>query len=76
VNFPKKRLFPFRRPGEVFLKHFGHASAKQQITKEVIERCLFPPIVMGGGNPARATPPEHGPPPQNWVHPRDRPEMI
>ena len=74
VNFPQKALVSVSPPGRSFSKNIlAHATSRQHITREVIKRCLFPPIVMGVGKPAARRPREYAPP-QNWVHPRDRPK--
>ena len=74
TNFPEKKLVSVAPPMRPFSRNIlAHATSRQQITREAIERCLFPGIVMGDGKPAARRPREYAPP-QNWVHPRDRPK--
>lgn len=72
THFPKKQLIAVAPPGRNFSQNIlKFAHGKMQITPEVMERCLFPQIVLGDGKPSARRPREYDPP-AGWVHPKDR----
>ncbi len=68
-NFADKELITVAPPGRDFSRSIlKYASGKQQITKEMLERCLFPAIVYKPNERAARRPREYDPP-EGWIAP-------
>jgi hypothetical protein len=73
-NFPAKQLVSVAPPGRNFSANIvKFAQERMQISKDALERSLFPPIVTGQGVPAARRPREWDPPAW-WVQPDARPK--
>lgn len=71
-EFPSKRLVTVAPPGRNFsanIVKFSHG--RIGLTREHLEKCLFPPIVFKDGKAGRR--PKEYDPPKGWVAPQDRP---
>lgn len=68
-EFPDKRFITVSPPGRNISHNiFSHAHGKVSLTREHIERCLFPAIVFKEGMRAGRRPREYSPP-EGWVAP-------
>jgi hypothetical protein len=73
-HFPQKQLITVAPPGRNYSVHIlSYAYGRTGITKELLEKCLFPQIVLGTDKPSARRPREYDPP-SWWVHPNDRPQ--
>jgi hypothetical protein len=69
-NFADKELVTVAPPGREFSRSIlNFANGKIKLTKDVIERSLFPPIVFKEGERAARMPREYAPP-TGWVAPK------
>jgi len=72
-RFQAKKLTAVCPPGRPHSQHIlRYATAKITLTKEHLERAVFPGLVTGAGAVAVLRPPEYAPP-DWWVHPDQRP---
>lgn len=73
-RFPNKLLTTVAPPGRSHSKHIlAYATGKRSLDEQLIERAVFPRIVMKEGAASILRPAEYDPPP-GWVHPDDRPK--
>ncbi|MFN3662808.1 NYN domain-containing protein [Yoonia sp.] len=66
-QFPKKKLTTVSPPGRNFSSHImKHADSKIKLTRDHIERCVLPEILIG---PPPVRRPREYAPPDGWIHP-------
>lgn len=70
--FPQRKLITVAPPDRNFSASIvKYAHGKIALTKDHLERCLFPPLVFKDGKMGRR--PKEYEPPAGWVRPQDRP---
>jgi len=74
ARFPTKRLYsvrpPLREHSHNILAHTPHTAA---ITESLLDRAVFPKVVIGTGGRKTVIRPLEYDPPDGWVHPDQRP---
>ncbi len=69
-NMPRKKLVTVAPPGRNFSANIArYASARMQLTRDVIAKCLFPPLVLDPNGANHGRRPREYDPPAGWNPP-------